>query len=572
MKPFNRITKYLRKVKCNQRLLFVLFVLGLSLPNFLLFFTEPTSLLVRLTNIVLPMSLWWYVMTLLRRPGKMFWALFLFVFFDAFQIVLLDMYGEAILAVDMFLNVATTNATEAGEQLCGILPAVIFVFVVYLPLLFWGLVSMCHASLPRQFLKRQRRIAFVGMGVGFAMLVGCYAKEPRFGFVDDIYPINVSDNLVLAVERTIATNRYPATSKDFTFNAKATHPADEKEAYILVIGETARAENFGLYGYHRPTTPLLDKEGNLVVFRDVLSQANVTHKSVPMILSAASAENFEDIYHQKSIITAFNEAGYATAFFSNQRPNHSFIDFFADEAQRTVFVKENVDANVNVDDQVLVDYLKKELADSLSNHKRFVVLHTYGSHFNYCDRYPEEARRFTPDKVTTIGYKNRQTMINAYDNSIVYTDMLLHRIIDLTRKAGYNACVMYMSDHGEDIYDDERRMYMHASPVPSFYQLRVPFFVWVSDGYIAHHTMEYQAMKDNITKPVASNLVAFHTMVGLSGITAKLARPEYSLCSQMYIAPKRYYLNDHNEPLPMDSIGLKRQDVEMMRKRGLAYP
>ena len=62
---------------------------------------------------------------------------------------------------------------KAGEQLCGILPAVIFVFVVYLPLLFWGLVSMCHASLPRQFLKRQRRIAFVGMGVGFAMLVGC---------------------------------------------------------------------------------------------------------------------------------------------------------------------------------------------------------------------------------------------------------------------------------------------------------------------------------------------------------------------------------------------------------------
>ena len=221
---------------------------------------------------------------------------------------------------------------------------------------------------------------------------------------------------------------------------------------------------------------------------------------------------------------------------------------------------------------MLVDYLEKELADSLSNHKRFVVLHTYGSHFNYCDRYPEEARRFTPDKVTTIGYKNRQTMINAYDNSIVYTDMLLHRIIDLTRKAGYNACVMYMSDHGEDIYDDERRMYMHASPVPSFYQLRVPFFVWASDGYIAHHTMEYQAMKDNITKPVASNLVAFHTMLGLSGITAKLARPEYSLCSQMYIAPKRYYLNDHNEPLPMDSIGLKRQDVEMMRKRGLAYP
>lgn len=572
MKLFNRTVNFLKKIKCNQRVLFVLFVLGLSLPNFLLFFTEPTSLLVRLCNIVLPVSIWWYVMTLLRRPGKMFWLLFLFVFFDAFQIVLLDMYGEAILAVDMFLNVATTNAAEAGEQLGGIMPAVLFVVVVYVPLLFYGLVSMCHMSLPNNFLKRQRKLSLAGIGVGVLMLVGCYVQEPRFGFVDDIYPVNVSDNLVLAVERTIAVNRYPFTSDEFAFHAKATHAADEKEAYILVVGETARAMNFGLYGYQRPTTPLLEQEESLVAFRDVLSQANVTHKSVPMILSAVSAENYDSIYHQKSIITAFREAGFTTAFFSNQRPNHSFIDYFASEAQRTVFVKENVQANVNVDDQVLVDYLKEELGDSLRSHKRFVVLHTYGSHFNYCDRYPAEARRFAPDKVTTIGYKNRETMINAYDNSIAYTDILLHRIIELTREAGYNACVMYLSDHGEDIYDDDRRLYMHASPVPSYYQLRVPLLVWTSPGYEQCHPGEVTALRDNYEKPVASNLVVFHTLLGLSGVRTPYVREAYSLCSPKYSSPKRYYLNDHNEPMPMDEIGLKRQDIEMMRMQGITYP
>ena len=116
MKPFNKIVTFLRKVKCNQRLLFVLCVLALTLPNFLLFFIDSSPLLVRLCNIVLPLCIWWWAMTWLRRPGKMFWILFLFVFFDAFQIVLLDMYGGAILAVDMFLNVATTTASEPGSR------------------------------------------------------------------------------------------------------------------------------------------------------------------------------------------------------------------------------------------------------------------------------------------------------------------------------------------------------------------------------------------------------------------------------------------------------------------------
>ena len=561
----------MRHIKCNQRLLFVLCVAALSLPNFILFFTEPTPLIARVCNVVLPVSIWWMVMTFAKRPGKMFYILFLFVFFDAFQIVLLDMYGEAILAVDMFLNLLTTNVSEAGEQLGGILPAVLFVVAVYVPIMFYSVVSFYHKPLTRHFIYRHRKYATYGLLIGAVMLVSCYFSVNKFSFINDIYPVNVLDNLDIAIHRTVRTNMYAHTSKHFTFDAVPTHSADERETYILVIGETARADNFGVYGYQRNTTPRLSANQRLCVFHDALTQANVTHKSVPMILSAVSAENFDSIYVQKSIITAFNEAGFSTAFFSNQRPNRSFIDFFGQEAQHSVFVKAQMTADANVSDDVLLTHLRAELADTTAR-KRFVVLHTYGSHFNYSDRYPAADRHFVPDRITTIGYRNRDIMVNAYDNSIRYTDRLVSDVIALADSIGGSACVMYLSDHGEDLYDDERHRYMHASPVPSYYQLRVPFMVWTSPEYAQHHPAEDGALRSNVMQPIASNQVVFHTLLGLSGIRTEYRRDSLSLCSPAFSAPERFYLNDHNEPCRLNEIGLKPQDLKMIKQNHLRYP
>ena len=104
--------------------------------------------------------------------------------------------------------------------------------------------------------------------------------------------------------------------------------------------------------------------------------------------------DFNSIYQQKRIITAFKEAGYQTAFFSNQRYNHSFIDFFGKEADTYDFIKEDVgDANYNPSDDELLKLVATELAKNAS--KQFIVLHTYGSHFNYRERYPSE-QRFLP--------------------------------------------------------------------------------------------------------------------------------------------------------------------------------
>ena len=143
----------------------------------------------------------------------------------------------------------------------------------------------------------------------------------------------------MAFGRQTASVEYKETSKDFRFYAKCSFEDKEPETLVLVIGETARADNFQLYGYGRETNPLLSKTDGLSVFRHVLSQSNTTHKSVPMLLAAASAENHARLYREKSLITAFREAGFHTSFISNQQPNHSFIDFLGEQADDCLFLR-----------------------------------------------------------------------------------------------------------------------------------------------------------------------------------------------------------------------------------------
>lgn len=105
MKLFNSIKKWFG----NQENLFYLFLFVLIVPNVVLCFTEPLPLVAKIANVLLPLGCYYLIMTLSRNCGKMLWILFLFVFFGAFQIVLLYLFGQSIIAVDMFLNLATTN-------------------------------------------------------------------------------------------------------------------------------------------------------------------------------------------------------------------------------------------------------------------------------------------------------------------------------------------------------------------------------------------------------------------------------------------------------------------------------
>lgn len=568
MKKFNRVFLWIN----NQQIIFWIFILSISLPNFVLFFTERMPILTKVCNIVLPFSVFWCLFTLTRKPGKMFWILFLFIFYDAFQIVLLYLFGEQVIAVDMFLNVLTTNSTEINELLGNLIPGVATVFIIYGATIFLAIRSLLNKkTLGTEFRKHQRRHSFVGIATGLVLMACCALFTRGFDVLHHIFPVNVTYNMCLAVERQIRNDSYPSTSSDFTFNATSKHPLDEREIYVFIIGETARAQNFGVYGYPRPTTPHLQNDSNVVVYRDAVTESNTTHKSVPMLLSAISAQNFGDIYEQKSIITAFKEAGFHTIFLSNQRPNHSFIDFFGDEADYSSFIKEDLPADANVLDGELLPMLDKQISSCKSN-KLFVVLHTYGSHFNYRERYLKEDAYFKPDTAMDAKFKNRDNLLNAYDNTIRYTDKLISNIIGMVKRHGGSAAIAYTSDHGEDIFDDSRHMFLHASPIPSYYQLHVPLIFWASDDYITRHGSEWNALEQNSNLPVTGSKELFHTLLTIAGIDTEWQNDSLSLASPNFTSRERYYLNDHNEAIPLNETGMGKLDEEMFSKMGLRYP
>ena len=569
----NRLSYIYNKVSSGQ-FLYAYAVVALLLPNIALCYTECLTPWACGVNVLLPLSLYMLFFSAAKRPGKMIWWAFIFVFFAAFQLVLLYLFGTGVIAVDMFLNLVTTNPGEAMELLDNLAPAVVGVFVVYLPLLILGGVNIRRDSrLSVSFQQRVRHWAMQIGAIGLFCLLASYLVVDDYRMRNQLYPVNICYNLYLAFERNAASENYREASRDFKFEARSEHSATAPEVYVMVVGETARTHNFSLYGYPRNTNPLLSKTPGIKAFPNVTTQSNTTHKSVPMLLSAASAEDFERLFHEKGILAAFKEAGFHTVFISNQLPNHSFIDFLGEQADEHYFLKKEDASQGNHYDEDLLQKLDEilPLADASSSahyhyryRKLFVVLHSYGSHFNYQERYPRSFAYFKPDSRSEAKSENRRDLLNAYDNTIRYTDYILHGIIERLQKwEGVQAktdgvygqptsAMLYTSDHGENIFDDERCLFLHAAPKASDYELHVPFIIWTSEGFSKQYPDILKALGENRTKQVQSSLSAFHTMLGIGGIQTHYRQDEYSVASDKYHPVKLLYLDDHDEAIPQE--------------------
>ncbi|HIX27157.1 MAG TPA: lipid A phosphoethanolamine transferase [Candidatus Barnesiella excrementigallinarum] len=549
MKHFNRLF--------TQQRLFVLFLGIMLVPNIFLCFTEPLPLLFKGSYLLIPGALYLLLLNLSRKPGITFWALLPLHFVGAFQLVLLYLFGNSVIASDMFLNMFTTNSGEAFELLGKLAPAVIGVFLLYIPALALAVYSIRRPDTLRPlFRKRVFMLALIMLCCGVFTYTPAHRKAPHIARLDNLYPINAFNNARFALLSWRAAQEYRHTSKNFDYQAVSTRESNLPEIYIFVIGETSRAENWGLYGYERNTTPLLCARHDIIRFDDVLTQINATHKSVPLMLCPASALDYDQIYRQKSLITAFKQAGFHTAFISNQLRNGSFTDFFADEADCTLYLTAPKDTP-HLNDNALLPVVDSLLHSQAP--KQLIILHTYGSHFNYCERYTPDCRRFTPDHIEKIDRKNRQAMINAYDNSIAATDQFLDQVIDRLDRTGKTAAMLYLSDHGEDLLDDSRERFLHASPRPTYYQLHVPCILWFSPRYTSQfpHDIE-QAQAHRIT-PFDSR-VAFHTLLDIGGIATDYRNDKLSLVSASFHPGKRYYMGERNTPIPVQHIPFGKED------------
>lgn len=480
----------------------------------------------------------------------------------------------------MMDTIFNTNPQEAFELLSSFWPLVLLVVSVWVGYFFLTFKFVKNET----FFPKKLRNIFLGVGASL-LLIGCLyfftlARKLQTSEATTITDnlIDMKDMMVLKIHKIFPFSVYFAADdviqyrrevkerservKTFRFGIQPKED-DEEEVYVLVIGETARWGNFGLYGYERNTTPLLSQKKNLVAYDRFVTQANLTNNSIPLMLTRANVSNAEIADSERSVSEAFAEAGFRTSWITNQdvSPFQERIMRNCDDA----VVQDNSFTGGYLWDMDLLTPLDSILT-RCDGKKKFIVLHTQGSHFRYNQRYPAEFETFKPcidnsmDHLA-VNVSNKSLLVNTYDNTILYTDYFLAHVMDLLdeRIGGSGRWAMvYLSDHGENIFDDEQELIVHGSLLVSDYEARVPFIVSYSERYRERYPEKVSQIVANREKNLNSE-VLFHSLLDMADIRSSVLADSLSVCQEgIKSMESTYIMNGNREPVLFEFSRLDR--------------
>ena len=311
---------------------------------------------------------------------------------------------------------------------------------------------------------------------------------------------------------------------------------------VLVIGESARPDRWGLYNSSRATTPRLEGIPGLVVFRDVLTQAALTQIAVPLMLTRGPLEKFDALLQRKSVISALAEAGYQTSWFSTQQRDQwtGAVNLFSAEADEQRFFDRR-------HDDVLVDALAERLKRLGDDDSAFIVLHTQGSHYTFKDRYPSDAAIFS---TVGSGLTEHERLLNDYDNTVAFTDQVLADVIGVLESRGGEAAMLYVADHGENLRDDDRMLFGHF--IGNEYDLRVPMVLWTSSTYAERHPRRMKAALDHALRPL-STVTIFASLLQLADVVVDDVPDDEGVFSSRFSPRPREFLRGW-VPVDADSV------------------
>lgn len=324
---------------------------------------------------------------------------------------------------------------------------------------------------------------------------------------DRVFPLS----LALSVDRVLAHDRSPPVHVSLHGRPKP-GTAQEPLHLVLVLGETVRPDHLGIYGYARDTTPGLSAiSQELLLFTDVASTAHWTDGAVPGIVKRGIGN-----MRQASLLRTMKEGGYRTAWLSNQEASQ-----LADGADVADFPHGSYDLLLRMDDVLLPPF---EALLRQAGPRQFIGLHMIGSHFPYEERYDAKARRFTPTlaDVGVSGHPspaNKAETINSYDNTLIALDSFLMRAIRALAADPVPALLVYTSDHGENLFDDDRQRFMHALADPSRADTTVPLFIWANEAWHRRWPQGLAPLVARRNLPI-SHVDLMPTLLDLAGVDA----------------------------------------------------
>ena len=430
---------------------------------------------------------------------------------------------------EMFRNIIETNTREALD-LVNLTSILWFVITGLLPIILLLNTKIIYNSFKTELLRRLK-YSLLALLIFLCFLPVSYKEYVSFGRNNrEVRKLINTVNYIYAVgkhyKHQTASARHFIILDDKPTISQNTK-TDSQKVLILVVGETARAQNFSLYGYDRETNPLLSKQ-DIISFVETSSCGTATAISLPCMFSVLNRKDFDvdDAKYMQNLMDLIKISGYNALWLENddgcknvchritledmvatQNPKHCEKDFCRDE--------------------VLLEGLEERIAKLKGN--TVIVLHTMGSHGpTYYKRYTDDFKKFQPTCDTSDLQKcSKEEIVNTYDNTILYTDFIISSVIDILKKfPQYETGLIYMSDHGESL--GENNLYLHGLPyaIAPDEQTKVPFLVWLSPQLKQAAKLDTVCLKKDARLGSYSHDNLFHSILGLLDIQTKVYNPK----------------------------------------------
>lgn len=315
---------------------------------------------------------------------------------------------------------------------------------------------------------------------------------------------------------------------------------------VLIIGESYNKHHSSLYGYQLPTAPLQQKrkeQGELFLFTDVVTPWNITSNVFLSILSLGEEGCEHNITDQPLFPILFRRAGYSVSFFSNQYVLRGFNKGATNQAGHFILADTHFsDSLFTYRNQRASKYdlgLVKQVEDYHNNQndasRSLDIIHLIGQHFDYSMRYPHSHATFT-----TKDYKERKLDDNAkeivmyYDNATRYNDTVLDSLITLYEQK--EAVIIFVSDHGEEVYDDlpiHGRLFQEPTSTQLRNEFEVPMWIWCSQRYRTLHPNIVERIRAAAQRPFMTDGLP-QILLNLAGISCCWSNEERNLISPKY--------------------------------------
>lgn len=415
-------------------------------------------------------------------------------------------------------NILNTNSGEAG----GLMHPKLFLWV--------ALLGILPAAIALWIPVRRRSIR--SLGSVFALLVALagavWAGAGVWLWFDDhnsnlgprMLPWNYIGNSLRYAQASARRNRAP-----HLLPAPQLEPLSQNTLVVVVIGEAARPDHLAFFGYERDTNPFTRDLG-LLAFPGGRSCTTYTIGSVACILSPrGSSAEVDDPWEPLPSYAA--RAGVDTLVRINNSGTPLLPGVLVESSDQLATLCQGADCPAATHDAVLLNGLPEWLSQPAE--RRLLVLHFNGSHGpEYFRKYPEDFEVFTPVCETTLVREcTTQELVNAYDNSIRYTDWVMAQLIaDLEAVPDTAILVLYVSDHGQSL--GENGVYLHGLPnaIAPDEQRRIPFLVWMNDAFATAHALDRDALLR--PEPDPQNMI-FDTALGALGIGGDAYDPSRDL-------------------------------------------